>query len=175
MCCALPHDRLPFVKKLCWILVSSHYLGVPGRYCFDPAAGRTVRLSFFFFRFFRFFFPPDFPDFSDFFSECACVFLFRLSIGATLLRCVPCVGLWRLMPPQEPDVLADCLLFMVRAGSWLTEFVSKEAGVAIDSSEHESSAQGLAGISKARLLMYLLMYLPHARLYSTIFVLFSSR
>lgn len=46
-------------------------------------------------------------------------------------------------------MLADCLLFMVRAASWLTEFVSKEAGVAVDSSEHESSAQGLTGVSKA--------------------------
>lgn len=61
----------------------------------------------------------------------------------------------RLMAPQEPGVLADCLLFMVRAGSWLTEFISKEAGVAIDSSEHESSAQRLTGVSKASLLLWL--------------------
>eukprot|EP00904_Undaria_pinnatifida_P013657 jgi/Undpi1/9421/HiC_scaffold_27.g11878.m1 len=52
----------------------------------------------------------------------------------------------------EPGVLTDCLLFMVRAGSWLTEFISKEAGVAIDSSEHESSAQRLTGVSKDSLL-----------------------
>lgn len=46
-------------------------------------------------------------------------------------------------------MLRDCLMFMVRAGSWLTEFVAKEAGVSIDSSEHESSAQGLQGVPQA--------------------------
>ena len=50
---------------------------------------------------------------------------------------------------QDPGILADSLTFMVKAGSWLTEFVSKEAGVEIDSSEHESSSEGsLAGLSK---------------------------
>lgn len=40
-------------------------------------------------------------------------------------------------------------MFMVRAGSWLTEFVSKEAGIPIDSSEHETSSQGsLAKLSQ---------------------------
>lgn len=52
-------------------------------------------------------------------------------------------------PAQDPGILADSLTFMVKAGSWLTEFVSKEAGVSIDSSEHESSSVGsLAGLSK---------------------------
>lgn len=37
---------------------------------------------------------------------------------------------------------------MVRAGSWLTEFVSKESGVPIDSSEHETNARGISGLSQ---------------------------
>ncbi|CAM9845618.1 unnamed protein product [Ectocarpus sp. 4 AP-2014] len=56
----------------------------------------------------------------------------------------------------DPDVLADSLMFMVKAGSWLTEFVSKEAGVAIDSSEHEISSRGsLAGLSEDSLVWQL--------------------
>lgn len=40
-------------------------------------------------------------------------------------------------------------MFMVKAGSWLTEFVSKEVGIDVDSSEHESSSQdSLAGLSQ---------------------------
>lgn len=40
-------------------------------------------------------------------------------------------------------------MFMVKAGSWLTEFVSQEAGIDVDSSEHESSSRGsLAGLSQ---------------------------
>ncbi|CBN78076.1 conserved unknown protein [Ectocarpus siliculosus] len=57
---------------------------------------------------------------------------------------------------SDPDVLADSLMFMVKAGSWLTEFVSKEAGVAIDSSEHEISSRGsLAGLSEDSLVWQL--------------------
>lgn len=37
---------------------------------------------------------------------------------------------------------------MVRAGSWLTEFVSREAGVPVDSSEHESGSNGVGGLSE---------------------------
>ncbi len=53
--------------------------------------------------------------------------------------------------PQDQGILADSLMFMVKAGSWLTEFVSKEVGVDVDSSEHESSSQSqdsLAGLSQ---------------------------
>eukprot|EP00903_Cladosiphon_okamuranus_P021833 g20076.t1 len=56
----------------------------------------------------------------------------------------------------DPGILADSLTFMVKAGSWLTEFVSKEAGVAIDSSEHEISSEGsLAGLPKDSLMWQL--------------------
>ncbi|CAN0080528.1 unnamed protein product [Ascophyllum nodosum] len=48
----------------------------------------------------------------------------------------------------EPRVLSDCLLFMVRAGTWLTEFVSKEAQVAVDSFEDESGAAKLQALSQ---------------------------
>ncbi|CAM9168726.1 unnamed protein product, partial [Sphacelaria rigidula] len=48
----------------------------------------------------------------------------------------------------DSDVLYDTLLFMVRAGSWLTEFVSREAGVPVDSSEHESGSNGVGGLSE---------------------------
>lgn len=51
---------------------------------------------------------------------------------------------------QDKGILADTLLFMVRAGSWLTEFVSKEAGVSIDSSEHETDSPGVSGLAKVR-------------------------
>lgn len=61
---------------------------------------------------------------------------------------------------QDPEILSDCLLFMVRAGSWLTEFVSKEAGIPVDSSEHESSAQGLQGLSKASRVLEI-EYIPY--------------
>lgn len=47
--------------------------------------------------------------------------------------------------------MSDCLRFMVRAGQWVTEFVSKEARVPIDSSEHESSASGRQGLSQVSL------------------------
>ncbi|CAM9621268.1 unnamed protein product [Scytosiphon promiscuus] len=56
----------------------------------------------------------------------------------------------------DPGILSDCLMFMVKAGSWLTEFVSKEAGISIDSSEHETSSQGsLAKLSQDSLVWQL--------------------
>ncbi|CAM9383829.1 unnamed protein product, partial [Hapterophycus canaliculatus] len=56
----------------------------------------------------------------------------------------------------DPGILSDCLMFMVKAGSWLTEFVSEEAGIPIDSSEHETSSQGsLAKLSRDSLVWQL--------------------
>lgn len=39
---------------------------------------------------------------------------------------------------------------MIRAGTWLTEFVSKEAGVAVDSFEDESGSGELQALRQAR-------------------------